>query len=65
MLVSQLHDVNQIDSTIEDLHAQLHNLYQERAALIAGKDSSTSAKGAKREQLAVNLDEIDLSLDDA
>lgn len=64
MLVSQLHEINQIDSTIEDLHAQLHNLYQERAALVSGKESSTSARGSKKD-LTINLDDIDLSLDEA
>ena len=64
MLVSQLHEINQIDNTIEELHAQLHGLYEERAALIAGKNSSTSSKKQSGDQ-AINLDEIDLSLDDA
>jgi len=64
MLVSQLHEVNQIDSTIEELHAQLHSLYQERAALVSGKEGSTSAKNSKRD-LAINLDDIDLTLDEA
>jgi len=64
MLVSQLHEVNQIDSTIDELHAQLHSLYQERAALLSGKENSTSKKSSGND-IAVNLEEIDLSLDDA
>lgn len=54
MRVQDLQRINNLDSQIASLHAELQTLYTERQAL-------TTAKASRPKQQSTSLDEVDLS----
>ncbi len=60
MLVSQLHEITNIDSEIVELHEKLETLYKMRADITSAKGSAASTLSNSMDD--INLDDIDLSL---
>ncbi len=59
MILSQLHEISNIDSEIGELHERLEFLYKRRANIASVKNGASSAQSIED---SINLDDIDLSL---
>lgn len=64
MKLANMQRINVIDGTIEQLHSELQQLYQERSSLASDKPARTRKTSASGAISSINLDDIDLSLDD-
>lgn len=59
MRVSQIEELNTIDSTITNLHQNLYDLYNRRANIVGAPKSNKSSDDS------IDLSSIDLSLTDS
>ena len=65
MILSEIQEINIIDSNIQQLHANLVELYEKRRAIVKPTSSeNTVTRGiSSLDDISIDLSEIDLSLD--